>query len=181
MTRIFAPLAAIAALLIFASGCAYHMVGAGDEGDAVGLRLAQFDDQSREPLFGPRLLREMARRGLERSELAVGREGGYGLEVRLLKLTEAPRAFNRTNVPSEYLLVAKADTFLVKGGETVWKNLGATARESFPAGADIASTNANRERAMLVLAENLAGEILRRASRAARTLDGGGQAGEAAK
>lgn len=164
-----APLALLAAILLLIAGCSYRMIGAGS-GEAEGIRLARFDDQSREPLFGPRVLRELARRGLERTDVAMGGEGGYSMELRLLELTESPRAFNRTNVPSEYLLVAKADTYLVKGGATVWKNMEATARRSFPAGGDVATTNANRERAMLALADELAGEVLRRASVAVRGL-----------
>lgn len=178
MMKSRAPLTILAALLLLLSGCAYHMVGSGS-GEPVGVRLSRFDDQSREPLFGPRVLRELARRGLERTDVAVGAEGGYGMELRLLELTESPRAFNRTNVPSEYLLVAKADTYLVKGGQTVWKNLEATARRSFPAGGDIATTNSNRERAMLALADELATEVLRRASVAARGLEGKGADGGA--
>lgn len=169
------PLALLAALLLLASGCSYRMIGAGS-GEAAGIRLASFDDRSREPLFGPRVLRELTRRGLERTDVAVGGAGGYSLELRLLELAESPRAFNRTNVPSEYLLVARADAFLVRGGATVWKNVDATARRSFPAGGDVATTNANRERAMLALADELAGEVLRRASVAVRGLEQAGAA-----
>lgn len=160
--------ALFAALLAIACGCSYRLVGAGGGAETVGLSLSKFDDRSREPLFGPKVVRELARRGLQRAELAVGAEGGYGLELRLLELSETPRAFNRTNVPSEYLLSAKADIFLLKGSRVVWKNMGASARRSFAAGVDVASTAASRERALDSLAEELAGEILRRSSLAAR-------------
>lgn len=163
------PLAALLALTLALAlaGCGYRLVGSGERGGRSLVSLVKFDDESREPLFGPTVVRQLARRGVERMDLAFG-DGGYRLTVRLLGIDETARAFNRTQSPAEYLLVARADVLLSEGDVVIWKNLNLTARREFTTGLDIASTRANKNMALEHLADDLSGQILRRVAQAIR-------------
>jgi hypothetical protein len=128
------------------------------------------EDRSREPLFGAMLREGLTRRGLDGAEVVVKREGEAGLvlHVVITDLGESPRAFNVANLPREYLLTAKADAVVFRGSETVWKGKDIGARREFPAGEDIDGTRRNKDRALRILADDLAGEILRAALPGAR-------------
>lgn len=168
------PLLLFAALILsLLTGCGYTLVGAKGE-EPVSVSLTRFDDLSREPLYGPQVMRELSRRGIERSDIALDRGGdGLFLQIVLKDVAERPHGFDRSNQPSAYLLVSTADLYLKRGEKEVWKALGVSARTDFTAGEDIASMRANKNVALRALADSLAGEVLRRVVAAARTLKGG--------
>lgn len=162
------PALLLLAALLALAGCGYHLVGGGGKANRSVVSLVQFDDESREPLFGPTVVRELARRGVERMDLRFG-DGGYNLTVRLWGLEETARAFSRSETPAEYLVVARADVTLSDGQKVIWKNMNLTVRREFTAGLDIASTRTNKNRALEYLADDLAGQILRRVAEAIKT------------
>ena len=160
------------ALLLGLPACGYRLVGSRGEPVKLNVELAKFDDGSREPLFGPMLLREIKRKGMERSDL-VSSSDGLGLEISVRKLVETPRAFNRTEVPAEYVLTVSADLKLTRGGMKVWENRDLSGRREFAAGHHINGTRENRNRALEALARDVASDLMRRVSVAVSTLPAG--------
>ena len=172
--------AAVLAALLLTAGCGYRVLGGAGQGGFAGVpevryALENFEDLSREPLFGPLVLRELQRRGITRTDFSLERSGGGTLKVVLNGLNEAPRAFNVTNHPTEYLLTAVADAILKKDGKTVGTTT-VTATREFAAGTDVGHARANKDAALELLASDLADRL------AARIADvGRAKAGEAAK
>jgi len=103
------------------------------------LWLEPVEDRGDQPLFGALLTRELTR------ETAV--------------------AYSTGDITREYLVVAEAAATLASaGGGVLWRGTGIRAERSFPAGQSVNETESNKDRALALLAGDLAREILSRVS-----------------
>jgi hypothetical protein len=171
----FAPLCAMLFLQPLLFGCGYRVTS----GDAVGrvggahstikMVIGSVDDRSREPLLGALVRQGLARRGMERSDVVIVNssskelDGVYVLSVELGKLWEDARASTISDGSREYLLRGLADATVKRAGETVWLGRNIMARREFARGEDVDAIVFNKDRALKLLADDLAGEVMRRA------------------
>lgn len=162
-------------LAIFAGGlapaCGYRLVGRGAGGPR-SLWIAPVPDESTEPLFGPALGTELNRQAVDRGGLILARRGAADahLAVTLNRLAEAGAAYVAGDLVREYVLTGEVTaTLTTPSGEVVWEGSGIVSDREFPAGADVNETRVNKDRALALLARDLAREVLRRASLALET------------
>lgn len=154
-----------------APACGYRIVGHG-AGGTRSLWIAPVPDESTEPLFGPALGTELNRQAVDRGGLALVRRGAADahLTVALDRLTEAGAAYVAGDLVREYVLTGEVTaTLSAPSGEVLWKGSGIRADREFPAGAGVNETRVNKDRALALLARDLAREVLRRASLALET------------
>jgi len=153
-------------LLLLCSGCGYRPVGGGGE-PSPRLWLEPVDDRGDQPLFGALLARELTRETADRAGVrdAGPERSEYGVSVRLDSVRETAVAYSKGDITREYLVVAEATATLSSaGGEVLWRGTGIRAERSFPAGQSVNDTETNKDRALGLLAGDLAREILRRVS-----------------
>lgn len=156
---------------VLAPACGYRIVGHG-AGGGRSLWIAPVPDESTEPLFGPALGAELNRQAVDRGDLALVRRGAADahLTVTLEGISEAGAAFVAGDRVREYVLTGEvAATLSTPTGEVLWKGSGIRADREFPAGAGVNETRVNKDRALALLARDLAREVLRRASLALET------------
>ena len=157
-------------LALVLAGCGYHLVGRGGTHRYV---IGPVADDGGEPLFGADLRAALAREAVDRGDAAlgaVGEAGAYLLKARVAAIREKAVAYSVGDRPRQYLLTAEAEVVLVgPDGKTVWKGLRITADREFPAGDTVEETQNNKEAVLHLLSEELAREILRRASLALET------------
>jgi outer membrane lipopolysaccharide assembly protein LptE/RlpB len=163
------PLLAVITLLTMAlTGCGYKMMEAkSSSSNNVSasprpVYLENLKDMSRTPLYGAFVRRELARRTLERADVAL-KKGSKALllTVTLSTLVEEPRAFTGEGHPAEYLLKNIANISVHEGKELLLTST-INVRREFATGTNVSEIRLNKERAMKFLAEDLAGQILRR-------------------
>jgi len=153
-------------LLLLCSGCGYRPVGGGGE-PSPRLWVGPVDDRGDQPLFGALLARELTRETADRAGVrdAGADRSEYGVSVRLDSVRETAVAYSTGDITRDYLVVAEATATLSStGGEVLWRGTGIRAERSFPAGQSVNDTQTNKDRALGLLAGDLAREILRRVS-----------------
>lgn len=171
----FAVLLALLLLPLFSS-CGYHVTSGEGLGRIDGaartikMAIGSVDDRSRDPLLGALVRQGLARRGVERSDVVIvdnpseeELSGVYVLSAQLGTLWEEARASTVAAGSREYLLRGSGDATVKSAGETVWLGRNITARREFATGSDVDSIVFNKDRALKLLADDLAGEIMRRA------------------
>lgn len=149
-----------------ALGCGYRLVGHG-VGGARTLWIAPVPDESDEPLFGPALAAELSRQAVDRGDVALARRGAADahLSVELERIAEAGAAYVAGDLVREYVLTGEVTATLASAdGVVLWRGSGIRADREFPAGRSINETEANKDRALELLARDLAREVLRRVS-----------------
>ncbi len=153
-------------LLLLCSGCGYRAVGGGGA-PSPRLWLEPVDDRGDQPLFGALLTRELIRETADRAGVrdAGAERSGYGVSVRLDSVRETAVAYSTGDITREYLVVAEATATLASaGGDVLWRGTDIRAERSFTAGQSVNETETNKDRALALLAGDLASEILRRVS-----------------
>ncbi len=161
------PLALILATLLALStaGCGYRFIDSSELTDA-RVSIGSVEDRSREPIFGAMVRARLAERSIGRSDVkTVSRSDSTAprLDVKLNTLTETARAYREDGYPREYLLKVSGDaTLTTSDGVVVWTQANISVRREFGSGTDVNITRANKDRALKLLADDLAGEILRR-------------------
>jgi outer membrane lipopolysaccharide assembly protein LptE/RlpB len=170
----FAPLFAVL-LALCLSGCGYRFTtgevaaGGSDAPRTIKLVIGSVDDRSREPLLGAMVRQGLARRGVERSDVAIVTSSSeasdyrYVLTLELKELYESARASTVSAGSREYLLTVAADATVKRGDEVVWIGRNISARREFSRGDVIDDIRFNKEKALKLLADDLAGEAMRRA------------------
>jgi len=131
------------------------------------LWLEPVEDRGDQPLFGALLTRELTRETADRAGVrdAGAERSGYGVSVRLDAVRETAVAYSTGDITREYLVVAEAAATLASaGGGVLWRGTGIRAERSFPAGQSVNETESNKDRALALLAGDLAREILSRVS-----------------
>lgn len=162
-----------AAVLITAAGCGYRLAGTkGEAGASNTPVVSEFRDTSREPLFGPRFIRELERKFIERGDLAPNGQKP-GIKITLGQLTETPRALNTSGHPAEYLLQAEAHAIITLPGREDIKTSVSATRE-FASVSGIAEIRATRDRAKELLARDLADRLAGRIADLIRAKPGEG-------
>ncbi len=161
------PLPALLSLLALAAlagGCGYRLVGHGAAPRT--LWIAPVADEGDVPLFGANLAAELSRQAVDRGGMSLVRRGGAEahLAVRLDRVWEAGAAYVVGDLVREYLLTAEVTATLSSAaGAILWRGSGIRADREFAAGRSINETEANKDQAQILLARDLAREVLRRA------------------
>jgi len=158
-------LLALAALALLVGACGYRLVGRGAPARTVWI--APVEDDGDQPLFGAALAADLHRQAVDRGDLRVGREGGADarLSVRVDKVEEVGAAYVQGDLVREYVLRGEVTATLADpSGRVLWRGGGIRADRSFPAGRTVNESEDNKQRALALLAGDLAREVARRAS-----------------
>lgn len=144
------------------AGCGYRVLGAGERGS---LWIAPVEDEGAEPLFGATLARALAREAVGRADAALTPRGSAEVQlvVRVDSVSEEGMAYGVGDVVREYRVTAVATATATRpGGEVLWRGAGVRADRAFLASADATATEVAKARALGLVAEDLAREVLRR-------------------
>lgn len=148
-------------------GCGYRLAGSERGLAARSLWIAPVDDESEEILFGATLAKAVARETVNRADtVLVARSAAQMLlSIRVDSVTATGVAFTAGDRVREYTVVGKVTATLEsQEGEILWRGVGVWADRSYPAGDTVNETEANKDEALVLLAMDLAREVLRRAS-----------------
>jgi len=155
----------LAALALLTGGCGYRLVGHGAPARTVWI--APVEDDGDQPLFGANLAAALHRQAVDRGDLRVSGQGGADarLLVRVDQVEEVGAAYVKGDIVREYVLRGEVTATLEDAaGKVLWRGGGIRADRSFPAGQTVNETEDNKQRALAVLAGDLAREVMRRAS-----------------
>ena len=152
----------LSAILIFFSGCGYHLRGGGDTlpEDVRTVALIPFEnktyDAEIELLLSSALSAELSKGS--RLTLVLKPEADAIVSGTVLSIKDTPVSFSSNDVASEYRITVKVDVVLTRsGGDVVWKGKGieeVADYQSFPG--NIEETEKNRDEARQKLAVEMA-------------------------
>lgn len=157
----------LVAVALTLQGCGYRIAGRGGAVASKAVWLAPVDDESDEILFGATLAKALSREVVDGADaVLVGREtADLLLFIRVDSVTAKGVAFVVGDRVREYVLVGNVTATLEDAqGNLLWKGVGIRADREYAAGDTVNQTEANKDDALVLLARDLAREVLRRAT-----------------